>query len=157
MQKIAWKVYASFIFFTEAVGAISGFLTKTGVKQYELFAKKPNLTPPGTVFPIVWGILYALMGIGAAMVWKSEQSGARKQGLLLFALQLIVNFAWSLLFFNAKVYGFAFIWLILLWVLILLMVRAFYHVNRTAAYLQVPYLLWVTFAAYLNFMVWQLN
>ena len=152
-----WKLYAVFILLTEAVGALSGFLTKDGTKAYEALANKPALTPPGSWFPVVWGILYALMGIGAAKIWKSPPSAMRSKSLLLFVVQLMFNFCWSLLFFNAKVYGFAFIWLSLLWVLIALMIRAFYQVNKTAAYLQVPYLLWVTFAAYLNFMVWQLN
>lgn len=152
-----WKPYAVFIIITEAVGALSGFLTREGTKTYEAFAAKPALTPPGSVFPVVWSILYALMGIGAARVWQSVPSAMRQRSLILFAVQLAVNFVWSLLFFNAKVYGFAFIWLVLLWILIVLMIRAFYQVNTTAAYLQIPYLLWVTFAAYLNFMVWQLN
>ena len=157
MRSAIWKIYGMFIVLTEAVGALSGFLTKEGTKAYEMYAAKPVLTPPGTVFPIVWGILYALMGISAGKVWQAMPSVARSRGLLLFAVQLAVNFCWSLLFFNAKVYGFAFVWLILLWGLILLMIRAFYMVNKTAAYLQIPYLLWVTFAGYLNFMVCQLN
>ncbi|MBO5366691.1 MAG: tryptophan-rich sensory protein [Peptococcaceae bacterium] len=152
-----WKPYAVFIVLTEAVGALSGFLTRDGTKTYEAFAAKPALTPPGAVFPVVWSVLYALMGIGAARIWRSPASAMRKQSIILFAAQLAVNFVWSLLFFNAKVYGFAFIWLALLWILIVLMIRAFYQVDKTAAYLQIPYLLWVTFAGYLNFMVWQLN
>ena len=152
-----WKPYAVFIVLTEAVGALSGFLTRDGTKTYEAFAAKPALTPPGAVFPVVWSVLYALMGIGVARIWRSAASAVRKQSVILFAAQLAVNFVWSLLFFNAKVYGFAFIWLALLWILIVLMIRAFYQVDKTAAYLQIPYLLWVTFAGYLNFMVWQLN
>jgi len=157
MKIYNWKPYAVLIVMTEAIGALSGFLTKEGMKTYEAFAAKPALTPPGAVFPIVWSILYALMGIGAGRIWLSSLSVLRKKSLMLFALQLAVNFVWSLLFFNANVYGFAFIWLVLLWILIVLMIRAFYQVDKTAAYLQIPYLLWVTFAGYLNFMVWQLN
>ena len=152
-----WKPYVVCIVLTEAVGALSGFLTREGTKTYEAFAAKPALTPPGAVFPVVWSVLYALMGIGVARIWRSPVSAMRKQSVILFAVQLAVNFVWSLLFFNAKVYGFAFIWLALLWILIVLMIRAFYQVDKTAAYLQIPYLLWVTFAGYLNFMVWQLN
>ena len=152
-----WKPYVVCIVLTEAVGTLSGLLTRDGMKTYEAFAAKPALTPPGAVFPVVWSILYALMGIGAARIWRSPASVMRKQSVILFAVQLAVNFVWSLLFFNAKVYGFAFIWLALLWILIVLMIRAFYQVDKTAAYLQIPYLLWVTFAGYLNFMVWQLN
>ena len=157
MRTATWKVYGLFILLTEAVGALSGFLTKDGTKAYEMYAAKPVLTPPGSVFPIVWGILYALMGIGIGRVWQGPVSGARTRSIVLFVLQLAFNFCWSLLFFNAKVYGFAFIWLVLLWGLIVMMIYAFYQVDKTAAYLQIPYLAWVTFAAYLNFMVWQLN
>ena len=116
-----WKPYAVCIVLTEAVGAFSGLLTRDGMKTYEAFAAKPALTPPGAVFPIVWSILYALMGIGAGRIWLSSRSVLRKRSLMLFAMQLAVNFVWSLLFFNAKVYGFAFIWLVLLWILIVLM------------------------------------
>ena len=157
MRTAMWKVYGLFILLTEAVGALSGFLTKDGTKAYEMYAAKPVLTPPGSVFPIVWGILYALMGISAGKIWKTTHSIERSRGLLLFGIQLVVNFCWSLLFFNAKVYGFALIWLMLLWVLILLMIRAFYQINKTAAYLQIPYLLWVTFAGYLNLGIYLLN
>ena len=157
MKPYNWKPYVVCIVLTEAVGALSGFLTRDGTKTYEAFAAKPALTPPGAVFPVVWSVLYALMGIGVARVWRNPASAMRKQSVILFAVQLAVNFVWSLLFFNAKVYGFAFIWLALLWILIVLMICAFYQVDKTAAYLQIPYLLWVTFAGYLNFMVCQLN
>lgn len=157
MQIKKWKWHLYFIGFTEAVGALSGILTKEGTKTYVAFVNKPTLTPPGAVFPIVWSLLYALMGIGAGCIWKSTPSPKRSYSLLLFVVQLTVNFCWSLFFFNEKAYGFALIWLLLLWILIICMILAFYQVNKKAAYLQIPYLLWVTFAAYLNFMVWQLN
>lgn len=152
-----WKSYAVWIAVTEAVGALSGFLTREGTKTYEAFAHKPALTPPGAVFPVVWSILYALMGVGISRIWLSPPSPIRKQSVMVFAVQLAVNFVWSILFFNAKVYGFAFLWLVLLWSFIVLMIRVFYQVDKIAAYLQIPYLLWVTFAGYLNFMVWKLN
>lgn len=157
MRKEAWKPYIFFVIAAEVVGALSGFLTKKGVKIYEISANKPTLTPPGVVFPIVWTILYALMGLSVGRIWKSAPSTVRSYSIALFVAQLIVNFFWSLLFFNAKMYGVALIWLLLLWVLVLLMIFSFFKINRKAAYLQIPYLLWITFAAYLNFMVWQLN
>ena len=157
MKRLQWKPYVCFIAVTEAVGALSGFLTRSGTKAYEANIIKPALTPPGSVFPVVWAILYALMGIGAARIWLSRPSTMRTRSLLLFVVQLAVNFCWSLLFFNKQAFGFAFIWLVLLWVLILLMIRTFYKVDPLAAKLQIPYLLWVTFAGYLNYMVWQLN
>lgn len=141
----------------EAVGALSGWLTREGTQLFSETVAKPPLTPPSLVFPIVWGILYALMGIGAARVSLTEPSEDRSRGLNLFVAQLIVNFFWSLIFFNAQAYGFAFFWLLLLWGLVLWMTLTFRKVDPIAAWLQVPYLLWLTFAAYLNFGVWRLN
>ncbi len=118
---------------------------------------QPPLSPPGILFPIVWTILYALMGIGAARVWLAEPSKDRSMGLNLWIAQLVVNFFWSLIFFNDKNYAFAFFWLLLLWVLVLLMMLKFWKADKPAALLQIPYLLWLTFAAYLNAGVWYLN
>lgn len=109
------------------------------------------------LFPVVWGILYALMGISAARVWLTPETPARRRGINLFIAQLIVNFFWSLIFFNLQAFGFAFVWLLLLWVLVAWMILTFYKVDPLAAWLQVPYLVWLTFAAYLNFGVWMLN
>ena len=125
--------------------------------MFQNTVRQPPLSPPAIVFPIVWGILYALMGIGAARVRVQEESRERNRAMNIFIAQLIVNFFWSLIFFNARAYGFALLWLILLWVLIIWMILAFRKVNPWAAYLQIPYLLWVTFAAYLNWGVWRLN
>ena len=157
MKKVALKAYAFWILLTEAVGALSGFLTRKGTKAYQMTVKKPPLSPPGIVFPIVWSILYALMGIGAARVAAAKPSAARSRSMFLFFLQLAFNFFWSILFFNLGSYGLALIWLLILWVLIILMIVSFCKVDKTAAYLQIPYLLWVTFAAYLNYGVWRLN
>lgn len=147
--------YFRWIAAAEAVGLLAGFLTREGTAAYEMTMNKPPLTPPGIVFAVVWTVLYALMGIGAARIAASSESPAR--ALNVFVIQLALNFYWSLIFFNAQAYGFALIWLLLLWVFIILMILAFSRVDRTAALLQIPYLLWVTFAAYLNYAVWQLN
>lgn len=157
MKQVPWKTYALWILLSEAVGGLSGWLTRDGVKLYQATVQQPPLSPPGFVFPIVWGILFALMGIGAARVYLARASGARSRGLLLFFVQLAFNFCWSILFFNLQAFGFALLWLAVLWVLILWMILTFYRVDRAAAWLQVPYLLWVTFAAYLNLGVWSLN
>jgi tryptophan-rich sensory protein len=97
------------------------------------------------------------MGIGAARVYMQEKSAHRSRALNLYVAQLIVNFFWSLIFFNAQAFGLAFVWLLLLWVLVLWMILTFRKVDQTAAWLQVPYLLWLTFAAYLIGGVWYLN
>ena len=157
MKKHSWKTYALWILFTEAVGALSGWLSREGTELYRTAIEKPPLSPPGAVFPVVWTILFALMGIGAARIYLAPASNARSQSLLLFFVQLAFNFFWSIIFFNFGSYGAAFFWLLALWILILWMIVSFYQVDRLAALLQIPYLLWVTFAAYLNLGVWLLN
>ena len=97
------------------------------------------------------------MGIGAARIYLTPASGARSRALLLFLIQLLFNFLWSIVFFNLQAFGFAFIWLVALWLLILWMTVSFYRIEPLSGLMQIPYLLWVTFAAYLNFGVWLLN
>ena len=157
MNKPTGKQYALFIGLSEAVGLLSGLISREGTALYGQMAMKPPQTPPGWVFPVVWTILYALMGIGGARVWSGPKTQARSRGLNLFIAQLIINFFWSPIFFNARAYGLAFSWLLLLWALVFLMIREFRKVDKPAAYLQLPYLLWLTFAAYLNWTVWQMN
>lgn len=157
MKKGTWKVYALWIAATEAIGALAGFLTRDGVKVYQATAVKPPLTPPPVVFPIVWSILFVLMGISAARIYLSPPSADRSRSLTLYAVQLAFNFLWSILFFGLHFYGGALLWLLALWLLILWMIVSFRKVDPAAAWLQIPYLLWVTFAAYLNFGVWRLN
>ena len=157
MVKRNWKPYLFWIFLTEAAGALSGLLTGEGTNIYAQTITKPPLSPPGWVFPLVWTILFALMGIGAARIEQSSPSGARSLGLNLFVAQLIVNFFWSPIFFNLQAFGLAFLWLVLLWVLVFAMILVFRRVDPLAAKLQIPYLIWLTFAAYLNLGVRYLN
>lgn len=157
MKEHKWLPYVLWILFTEAVGFLSGWLTRQGSELYSQAIVKPPLSPPAIVFPIVWGILFLLMGIGAARIYLAEPSPARTRSLRIFLLQLAFNFFWSILFFNFQAFGIALIWLLILWGLILWMIFSFRQVDPPAAWLQIPYLLWVTFAAYLNFGVWRLN
>lgn len=157
MKQQNWKTYAFWILITEAVGAASGFLTRTGTQIFSETVQQPPLSPPAVIFPIVWTILYALMGISAARISLAPPSVEQKKGLNLYIAQLIVNFFWSPVFFNAQAYGLAFVWLLLLWFLVLWMILTFRKTDTAAAKLQVPYLLWLTFAAYLNLVVWYLN
>lgn len=157
MSKYVWKPYVLWILLAEAVGGLSGWLTKDDVKQYQLTVNQPPLSPPGLVFPIVWVILFALMGIGAARIARTPDSPQRRSALGLFFLQLAFNFFWSFLFFRFQLFGFAALWLLVLWGLILAMILTFRKIDPVAAWLQVPYLLWVTFALYLNLGVWWLN
>ena len=125
MNRNRWKVFAVSVVLAEAVGALSGWLTRDGAQQYAQSIVLPPLSPPGIVFPIVWTVLFALMGIGSALVWLAPDSQARSGALRLYAVQLAFNFVWSLIFFNWKNYGFAFVWLAALWVLIGWMILRF--------------------------------
>ena len=145
------------ILLAEAVGALSGWLTRDGIKAFTDVIAQPPLSPPPLLFPIVWSILYALMGFGSARIWMAAPSPERSRALNLYTVQLVFNFFWSLIFFNAQAFGFAFFWLLALWLLVLLMILAFDKVDPLSAKLQVPYLIWLTFAAYLNLGVWYLN
>ena len=125
--------------------------------DYQTMAKPP-LSPPGWLFPVVWTALYALMGYASYLVATSAAPKEQiRKALVLYGLQLAANFLWPILFFSLEAYFLAFIWLVALWVLILLTMRAFYRIETRAGDLLLPYLLWVTFAAYLNFGVWLLN
>ncbi len=157
MRGIKWKPTILWILIAEGVGILSGLLSSGGMALYGEAIMKPPLSPPAVLFPIVWTILYGLMGVGASVIWQSEPSKDKSSGLNLFIAQLIVNFFWSLIFFNAQAFGFAAAWLILLWVLVFLMIFCFRKVSSLAAWLQIPYLIWLTFAAYLNFGVFLLN
>ncbi len=156
MNKSKTKTYGISLAIALLVGGLSALLTNMGMENYKT-AQKPALTPPDIVFPIVWTVLFILMAISAARVYLAPVSRERSRGLLIYALQLAFNFLWSIFFFNLQAYGFAFFWLLALWVLILLMIIIFAQTDRLAGLLQIPYLLWVSFAAYLNFMVWMLN
>lgn len=157
MKQVPWKIYALFILVTEGVGFLSGWLTRDGAQAYSQSIIQPPLSPPAIVFPIVWGILFALMAIAAARIWLSPPSDLRTRGLVLYAVQLIFNFFWSILFFNLQAFGFALLWLVVLWALILWLFLTFRKIDPIAAWLLFPYLLWVSFAAYLNLGVWYLN
>ena len=156
MKRNKWWTYGIFIGLTLAVEILSGFLTKEGMEQV---SKLPQsvLTPPSWVFPVVWSILYTLMAIGAAKIWMSPESEERSRGLWLYLFQLIFNFFWSLFYFNMQAFGFSLLWLIALWILILLMILSWRKTDKLAAWLQIPYLAWVAFAGYLNFVMWRLN
>lgn len=157
MNKQTWKQYVFWIVLAELVGGLSGWLTRGGAALYKETIRKPPLSPPGAVFPIVWAALFALMGVGAARVAMAPASRTRSQGVRIFLLQLAFNFFWSVLFFNFQRFGLALLWLIALWLLIVRMILLFRKTDRLAARLQLPYLLWVAFAAYLNLGVWVLN
>lgn len=157
MKRSDWKVYTFWILVTEAVGAFAGFLIRDSVVQYSQNIQTPPLSPPAWLFPVVWVILYALMGFAAARIWLTPDLPVRSKAMNLYIAQLVVNFFWPLFFFNLMAYGFGLAWLVLLWVLVLLTLRVFWKLDRIAAWLLLPYLAWLTFAAYLNAGVYILN
>lgn len=128
MKSGKWKTYAFWIVLSEAAGALSGWLSREGTAVFSETAVQPPLSPPAILFPIVWTVLYLLMGIGSARVSLSAPSPERSKGLNLFIVQLVA-----------------------------LMILSFRKIDPIAAWLQIPYLLWLTFAAYLNAGVWYLN
>jgi len=140
------------------VGATSGFFTVTGVESWYQTIQKPSWNPPNWIFGPVWTTLYVMMGIALFLVWKEDTSEELKKiALALFAVQLTLNFFWSFIFFNQQQPGWALVEIIAMWFFILLTIFAFAQVNKTAAWLLVPYISWVSFAAILNFTIWQLN
>lgn len=140
------------------VGLLSAFLTRGNMNIYGE-VNTPPLSPPAWLFPVAWSVLYVLMGISSAMVYLSRgESGAEaKRGLYYYALSLVFNFGWSIIFFNVESFLFAFIWLLFLLYFIIRYVICYAKVKPIAAYLQIPYVLWVAFAGYLNFGIYLLN
>ncbi len=152
---IRWKPFWINLLLPLAVGGLSAFLTADSMEVYQAL-RQPPLSPPGWLFPIVWAILYVLMGIAAYLVWVRDSTG-RNGALLFYGLQLAFNFVWTLIFFNLQNYGLALLWILILWVLILITTVRFFRETKAAGWLMVPYLLWVSFAVYLNAGVWLLN
>lgn len=139
------------------VGLVSGFLTRGGVEQFKTDTIKPVFSPPDWLFPVVWTILYILMGISAYIIDTKVTTNDKRTATVLYYLQLAFNFFWSFIFFNFQAYLPAFVWIIILWVLIIATTIEFYKIDKTAGILMVPYLIWVTFAAVLNFSIYLLN
>ena len=146
-------IYIKAILLPVLVGALVGIIT-SGSMDYNML-QKPPLAPPGTVFPIVWTILYILMGISYGILKANNQTDDEIDRI--YYIQLAINALWSIIFFNFKWRLFAFVWIILLAVAIISMIRKFYNKNKIAGLLQIPYILWVIFATYLNFGFYILN
>ncbi len=156
-MKINWKALIICLAIPLGVGGLSSLLTMSSMGVYDTF-QKPPLSPPGWLFPVVWTILYLLMGYASYLVWMAKAKASLKQeALTLYGVQLALNFLWPLIFFRAQALLAAFGVLIMLWVVIYLTIRAFAKVRLLAADLLIPYLLWVSFAGYLNLGIYLLN
>lgn len=137
------------------VGGAAAFVTRDSMESFEVL-NQPPLSPPGWLFPVVWTILYILMGISAYLISEESNKDTKKKSTLYY-YQLIVNFLWPIFFFNFGWYLFSLFWLLLLWTMVFVMIKSFASISKLAAYLNIPYLIWLTFAAYLNLGVWWLN
>lgn len=152
------KKYAVSVIIALAVGGLSALLTSGNMDLYPEITKPP-LAPPSVLFPIVWTILYILTGISAALIYGEKDSKPEevKSALTVYGINLFLNFFWSIIFFNMRAFLFSFIWLVALWIVIIIMIIKFYRIKPVAGILQIPYLLWVTFAGYLNLAIYLLN
>jgi translocator protein len=141
-----------------AVGGTAGFFTATGVDTWYQTINKPSWNPPNWIFGPVWTTLYVLMGIALYLVWRADVNNKLKRtAIILFAVQLALNFFWSFIFFDQQQVGWALMEIIAMWVMILATIFAFAKVSKPAAWLLVPYISWVSFATILNYTIWQLN
>lgn len=145
------------ILLAQGIGLLSGFLSMTAPSAYENF-NKPSFSPPGWVFPVVWTILFFLMAVAAYRIWLKGKSGEDvRKALILYGIQLFLNFLWSIIFFRFRLYAIAFLELLLLLVFILLTTFEFFKIDKISGYLMIPYIVWVSFAGVLNYAIWMLN
>ncbi len=156
-MKIRWKTLIIALVIPLLTGSVAALISRNAMKSFESI-NQPPLSPPQWLFPVAWTVLYILMGIASYLVFVSDGDVTqRKNALIFYAIQLFFNFAWTLIFFNMKMYLFAFVWLVVLWALILITLIGFGKIDKRAGFLMLPYLLWVTFAGYLNFGIFLLN
>ena len=157
MKKFSLTDLLIFVVSAELVAAVSSLISGSFTPLYSEI-RNPPLSPPSWLFPVVWTVLYAVMGFSAYLIYRDEDSGSdRSRALGFYVIQLAVNFSWSIIFFRFRIFPLAAFVALLLAVLVAGMILAFRKVNRIAAYINIPYLLWMTFATYLAFGVWFLN
>jgi len=155
IQKIA--PYLSFLVLSVVVASVGGWATSTSVETWYATLEKPSFNPPSWLFGPVWSILYLLIAISAGMICQNKFHPLRNKAIFIYLLQLILNLAWSFLFFYFQQPLWAFIEILLLGMMIGVTIILFYRINRIASYLLIPYFLWVSFASLLNFFLFWLN
>ncbi len=152
IKKLIWAILIPLL-----TGLLSSFLTSDSMVAFASL-QKPPLSPPAWLFPVVWTILYILMGVSSYLVNISGAPDAKiKKANSVYITSLVFNFFWSIIFFNMEQYLFAFVWLLMLLLLVVYTVVLYYDISKTATYLQIPYIVWLLFAAYLNFGIFILN
>ncbi len=153
-MRIDWKKLIIITVITFIVGTFFSFLTMNSMDTFKDLSKPINV--PGVLFPIVWSILYLLMSISCYLIVQSNDKD-KKEGIILYAIQLVINSLWTLIFFGFGAYLLSFIWIIILLIVVIIMLAKFYNINKIAMYINIPYVLWLLFAAYLNLGIYLLN
>ena len=155
MKSLSFKIFIC-VAVCLGLGLLSGLSTADSISNWFQYINKPSWNPPNWLFAPVWTILYILMGIAFALILHSSNSN-KNLAIRLFIIQFVLNLAWSFIFFNMHLPGWAFAEIIFMLLFIILTIISFYRINKTAAYLLLPYLLWVSFASVLNGTIWYLN
>lgn len=153
-MRIDWKKLIIITVITFIVGTFFSFFTMNSMDTFKDLSKTINV--PGVLFPIVWSILYLLMSISCYLIVQSNDKD-KKEGIILYAIQLVINSLWTLIFFGFGAYLLSFIWIIILLIVVIIMLAKFYNINKIAMYINIPYVLWLLFAAYLNLGIYLLN
>lgn len=154
MKKINWKRLIIIIVITFIVGSFFSFFTMNNMDTFKELEKPVNV--PGILFPIVWSILYLLMSISCYIITTKDDK-SKDNAIIWYGIQLVINSLWSLIFFGFSAYLFSFIWIILLLTIVIIMIVKFYKIDKTASYLNIPYVLWILFAGFLNLGIYILN
>jgi translocator protein len=146
------------IVLTMGIGLLGGIFTAPEIQTWFVHLNKPSWNPPNWLFAPVWTTLYLMMGISLYLIWKAKaNTDAKRWAIIIFIAQFALNFMWTYIFFKEHLIGWAFVDIVLLWIAILCTIIGFSKINKTAAWLLVPYISWVSFAAILNYAIWQLN
>lgn len=153
-MRIDWKKLIIITVITFIVGTFFSFFTMNSMDTFKDLSKPINV--PGVLFPIVWSILYLLMSISCYLIVQSNDKD-KKEGIILYAIQLVINSLWTLIFFGFGAYLLSFIWIIIFLIVVIIMLAKFYNINKIAMYINIPYVLWLLFAAYLNLGIYLLN
>lgn len=148
-MKIKWTDLIIWVVATELVGALSALISGGNFSEFYSSLEQPPFAPPGWLFPVMWSILYALMGVSAYLIWESGNT-RRKGAIILYGAQLFANFLWTPVFFGLKSLKGATVVVVIMLILITVMIISFLRINKTAAYLNLPYLFWTAFATYLT-------
>ncbi len=155
MKNINFKKLFIYIFITLLIGVIPSIFVYNNIDKYELL-NKPLLSPPSIIFPIVWTIIYIILGISIYRIMGTDNN-RKNEAKLIYFIQLIINALWTPIFFGLNEYFLAFLWIIMLILLVITMIIIFFKIDKISAYLNIPYLFWLLFASYLNFGIFVLN